>query len=521
MRLDEVSRSLARREKGGVRSADGLVLTEPVFDAVARTLATPMRRRGAIGVLSATFLAAAAWRPGTARAVTCDADEIKCTEGGREICAPVPRKCCNIPNCAAAYCREPWATCGPGYSCDDNEFMCTIWHAEGPNKLRFCSVRVDVRDSCRDTTGIAGWCCHESFLCEPTFRGCKCPSGVTCGEQCCKAGQYCETRLFGQNYCADYCGEKLNPSKRTQQCNGQCCSLTETCGIVGCVCKPGFESVGGACVPERNDPGDAPSDNAASRSLKMMRQTRSVAGGNRRWAGAQAAELPPTAAPPPAVAAALAALAAVNGQGAAAILGIRNGKRDPKFRQAVKVARVKPPTVAPGLGLDAASAAALNKYLVAQAKANALVAAMATALWRMRAARARRDAASAKRQLRAAAGFAAQASRAMNGLPALQTAAANALTQGQVAEVTVGADGVGAEIAAIKRGSYPPAVKAALAKLGVGAVDLKRLSSNLGRVPALGGGALIEPLREPSQDTQVALLLNQWSAKAKAHPIAK
>jgi hypothetical protein len=512
MSLDGVSRSLARREERAGRAADGLVLTEPLVDVLARTLTTPMRRRRAIGIVSGTLLAATALRPRRAHAATCTADEHKCTEGGREICAPNANVCCNIPNCAAAYCREPWAACGSGYACNDTPRMCTEFHYGGPNALQFCSTQVDIRDSCRDTKGIAGWCCHTSMVCSKNFRECDCPSKVTCGVQCCRSNQYCESGLFGEDHCEDYCFGKK------QRCNGICCTDQEFCGgLFGCICKLGYSAVGTECVKPRQDPGDPPSDNAASRMLKMMRQTNAASGGgSRRSTGGRAA-----AAPPPAVATALAALAAVDGQGSAAILGIRGGKRDPRFRQTVKVARVKPPAIVAGLGLDAASAAALNKYLAAQANANALIAATATAVWRMRGAQARRDAVAAKRQLRAAAGFASQASRALNKLPALRSAAAGALTAGQVAEVTVGADVVAQGIAAVKSGNFPATLKAGLANLGVGAADLKRMRSGAASVPALGGGCLIEPLQEVSQDTQLASALTQWSAKARAHPIAK
>ena len=86
--------------------------------------------------------------------------------------------------------------------------------------------------------------------------------------------------------------------------------------------------------------------------------------------------------------------------------------------------RVKPPTVSAGTGLDVQSAASLNKLLAAEARANALIAAMAKTLWRARGAHAKHDPAAAKRQLRASAMLAGQAATALKRIQALRTAAA-------------------------------------------------------------------------------------------------
>jgi hypothetical protein len=514
MSLEDVSRSLARRGESVSRTPDGLVLTEPLADVISRSLASPIRRRRAIGIVSGTLLAAAAWRPRPARAATCTGDEHKCTEGGREICAPNPNTCCNVPNCAAAYCRYPWAQCGSGSACNDTPQMCTVYHYNGPNRLKFCSKQVAINDSCRNTTGTAGWCCHTSMTCGVDIGDCVClPPGTGCGDQCCKGKQYCDTSLFGEDVCVDRCFDGR------EKCNGYCCTHSEHCLLgIGCTCNSGYSAEGTNCVKDRDDPGDPPT-NPLQRMLNMMQQTSASHGGGSstraRPRGIQPRGAAVPFAPPAGVNAAVAALAAVNAQGAAAMLSIRFGKRDPNFRSKVKVKRVTPPKLVAGNGLDVNSAAALNKLLAAQAKANSLVAAMSTALWRSRAARRRHNQAAAKRQLRAAIAFGNQAVRAFQKLQTLRDAASSALEAGQVAEVVVGADGV----AGFKATGIPADLRPALAKLGVTSADIKRLRSFAKTVPDVGGNCLIEPVRA-GQDTLITGLLSTWTTQARFHPLA-
>ncbi|HJX22302.1 MAG TPA: hypothetical protein VJ454_14995, partial [Steroidobacteraceae bacterium] len=193
---------------------------------------------------------------------------------------------------------------------------------------------------------------------------------------------------------------------------------------------------------------------------------------------------------------ALNALAAVSGQGAAAMLAIREGKPDPDFKHKVSVFRARPPTVTAGAGLDVKSAAALNKLLAAEAKANALIAAMAKSLWRARGAQANHKRADASRQLRASAMFAGQAVTALKRIPALRTAAAQALSAGAIAEVFASDDEVAAFIARVRSGGIPPSLRPALGRLGVNRADLAHLRTGvLGQtVTSASGPALIAPL---------------------------
>jgi hypothetical protein len=58
-----------------------------------------------------------------------------------------------------------------------------------------------------------------------------------------------------------------------------------------------------------------------------------------------------------------------------------------------------------------------------------------------------------------------------------------------------------------------------VAKLGVTADDLKRLRSGVGGAPRVGGGCLIDPLQPGEQS--LASALQEWSSKARVHPVAQ
>jgi len=224
--------------------------------------------------------------------------------------------------------------------------------------------------------------------------------------------------------------------------------------------------------------------------------------------------------------AALDALAAVNGQGGAALSAFRLGTRDPAYRKRVAVSRAKPPTLAAGPGLDAGSAAALNRLLAAEAKANALVAASAKALWRARTARARHDRAATRRQLRASAKFAAQAASALKRLPALRTSAVNALKAGGVAEVIANPDAVGAFLSAVRRSGLPSYLTGPLTRLGLGRADLKHVRAGVLDQTASGasGPVLIASLGDPNRARTRKTLVKEMSAyslRARRHRLAR
>ena len=146
-------------------------------------------------------------------------------------------------------------------------------------------------------------------------------------------------------------------------------------------------------MPPKEDPGDPPW-NPLRNFFNMMGAAGAAHGGG----GSRSMIGRPAQSGSAAIDSALNAIAAVEGQAAAAALAFGGGNPDRAFRRTVRVARVKAPRVVEGAGLDAASAAALNKLLAAEARAYALAAASAKALWRARAAKAKGQRAFARRQ---------------------------------------------------------------------------------------------------------------------------
>jgi hypothetical protein len=460
---------------------------EDRFDGLARTLAKPMPRRKALRMLAAGLVGAAVPGMTTGRARAA-AQSPPCSGGGTF--------CGNV---------NPLGEIGYNVGC--------CLGAEGETRTVCCP----------GIPGVVGsLCCPTGYTCGNTHAGstenCKCSSGVVCDGKCCKRGEYCQTQLLGDDFC-----EKLCPHTRSEKCNGVCCTENETCGFFGCGCKSGFVSAGaGTCVLPREDPGDPkPGPNPFRNMLNMMGLTSSAHGGSRHAGFARPAQSGSAA-----LDAALDALAAVNGQGAAAMLAIRGGKRDPAFKQKVTVARAAPPTLSAGAGLDASSAAALNRLLIAEARAHALIAAMAKALWRARAAHAKRDRPAAKRQLRASATFAGQAVTALKRVQVLRTGAANALTAGGVSEVHAFDNSVAAFVASVQARGIPASLSTPMGRLGVGGADLKRLRAGVldQSMTATVGPVLIAPLQSPERASQLKSLiseLSKFSRRARKHPIAR
>ena len=342
--------------------------------------------------------------------------------------------------------------------------------------------------------------------------------GPQCGETlCCARGEVCESNFFGtRNACVKKCDDGSDRSAREPAARE---SLV--CTSDGCACPGGTVQRGiGKCVAPKEDPGDPPW-NPIRDMLNMMGASSAAHGG-----GGSSSMMRTAQSGSPAIDSALVALAAVRGQAAAAALAFGEGKPDRAFRRAVRVARVKPPTVVEGAGLDPASAAALNKLFAAEAKAYALAAASAKALWRARAAKAKRQRAAARRQLRASSKFAGQSASALKRVSALRRAAASALTAGGVAEVDATEDQVKAFLAAVRSGAIPAPLRTGLAALGVGGKDLKRLRAGLldQTVTSGAGPALIEPLTGSASASELRKAISQlskFSKRARRHPIAR
>jgi hypothetical protein len=504
----------------------------PTFaiDTVARALASPMSRRRAIGVISGTLLAGSGLRPRSARAagLTCPPSSdptatLRCqsTVGDAALCAPADWHCCSNPVCAGA-CK-PWEKCSNGGSpqsgCDDTPALCTDPRVADGTSPKFCSVRLSSQAGiCHDDRTLTyGWCCGKGTKCGSAFGQCEC-SGTSCGNDCCGQKEYCESGFISESVCLKLCPDGSRP------CNGVCCTGLEQCTFTGCSCKAGYVSCGsGRCCLPKDDPGDPhPGWNPLRSMFNMMGESSSAHGGHS--ADSLLAGLAQTGGA--GVEGALTALAAVTGQNAAALLAIRGGTREANFKRRVTVFRAKPPTISAGAGLDVQSAAALTKLLAAEARANALIAAMATALWRSRAAHSKHDRLAARRQLRASAMFAGQAASALRRLPALRAAAARTLTAQGVVEVFASDAEVAAFIAGVRSHGIPSSLRLPLGRLGVTGAGLAHLRAGvLGQtVTSASGPVLIAPLRNPARATelrQLATELSRYSTRARRHPIAR
>jgi hypothetical protein len=392
----------------------------PLIDVMARALARPISRRRTIGLISGALLAGSAWRPKLAHAACGGSTPKTCAQGGGAVvCVPSDYVCCSTDKCAQA-CRGYQACTGK--SCSDTSKICGYPGGPYPNPSisKFCSIGAEAKNLCTNNEPEPirlGWCCRVGEICGSELGDCTCP-GKQCGETlCCAKGEVCESNFFGsRNACVKKCDDGSDP------CKGTCCKGDLVCTSDGCACPGGSVQRGiGNCVAPKEDPGDPPW-NPLRNFFNMMGASSAAHGGS----GSRSMLVRPAQSGSPAIDSALIALAAVNGQAAAAALAFGEGKPDRAFRQTVRVARVRPPRVAEGPGLDAASAAALNKMVAAEAKAYALAAASAKALWRARAAKAKGKRALAKRQLRASSKFAGQAASALKRVPALRSAAASA-----------------------------------------------------------------------------------------------
>jgi len=491
-----------------------------LIDLMARALVLPMSRRRTIGLISGALLAGSAWRPRLAHAACGGNTPKACTQsGGAVVCVPNDYVCCNTDKCAQA-CRG-YQEC-VGKSCSDTSKICGYPGGPYPNKslTKFCSMDSTASNYCTSYEPQPiklGWCCRVGEICGSKLNDCTC-RGVQCGETlCCAPGEVCEGNFFGTR---NACVKKCDDGKAL--CKGTCCKGDLVCTSDGCACPSGSVQRGiGKCVPPKEDPGDPP-----WAPLRNFFNMMGASGASHGGGGSRSMLGRPAQSGSPAIDAALVALAAVEGQAAAAALAFGEGKPDRAFRRTVRVGRVKPPTVVAGAGLDAASAAALNKLFAGEAKAYALAAASAKALWRARAAKAKGQRAFAKRQLRASSKFAGQAASALKRVPALRSAAASALTAGGVAEVIATEDQVTAFLAMVKSGALPADLRTALAGLGVGSKDLKRLRAGLldQSMTSGVGPALIEPLQDSAGANdikRVAAQLSKFSKRARRHPIAR
>ena len=221
--------------------------------------------------------------------------------------------------------------------------------------------------------------------------------------------------------------------------------------------------------------------------------------------------------------AALLALAAVNAQGVAAGSAFADRKVDRAYRRRVVAARPSAPRIASGPGLDPAAARALERLLAAEAKGFALTLAAGKALARARGATSGHDVRAARRQVLAAADFAARAARALRPVPSLRGSAAAALRATGAAEVVISPAEVLALQAEVRVSGIPPALRDRLRRLGVRGEDLAPVRAGL-LAGSPGGAALIEPLADPARTRNlkaIATELARYAKSARRAPISR
>ena len=398
-------------------------------------------------------------------------------------CGPEPGTCCE----AGQVCFEPPGAddvedlfcvpeCKPGsYHCQPDG-QCCLQDAEDCCGTGCCLE--DDETCCGE--GDDGYCCGLGYRCGSRKGECDCDSGQVCGDRCCPQGSACcfpdpdDKSLAFSNETGFYCCSPSDPPSKLDQ-------LLDALGFGG---GGGGAAAGGA-----------------------------RGGSGRRATVAAAGD-----------ASALFAIAAVQGLAKLATKSYRSRGADRAYTQRVKAAtpRLTPLVAGPGLGPAAASA--LNKLLVAEARAWSLLRAAALARARTVGAMKKRDAKAATAQAKAAASFAAQAATALKPVPGLRAAAAAALAQSGTAEVTVTAAQVSAFQAAVRTGGLPAPLKARLTQLGLSAADQKLVAKRIlaTRPENATGGVLVAPLADAQGQGAVASLstqLGQYATRAKRKPI--
>ena len=195
-------------------------MTKGFFDDLARALATPMPRRGALRTIGAALAMGAfdALRPRRADAHVGTAAPSQDCGGG---CGPVNKACC----VKIKYGLHNGGCCTP---------------------LQECCVGSN--NSTGTLANLMSWCCAKG-MCGPSGGICRkaCEPGRTvCGNTCCPPGWFCGSAPLstccknGQQVCGGVC------CSAEQECrDGKCC---EKCGNGTC-CDPSTEF----CCPDMND----------------------------------------------------------------------------------------------------------------------------------------------------------------------------------------------------------------------------------------------------------------------------
>jgi hypothetical protein len=386
--------------------------------------------------------------------------------------------------------------------------MCKTPIAAGfaANASVFCSKVIPIVDGCVDggmADATRGWCCTPDMKCGTDYLSCECIT--PCGSDCCKKGEECVSLgVLRGKQCKPPCAPGFHHD------GDECvCDTGETCGLR--CCGPGTECHGGRCI-KPPPPGKLPTflDGLTNFGDVGNQSAGSRGGGHARDAAAAAAPV-----------GALLALAAVGAQAAAAGAAFAETNVDDAYRRKVIASRPSLPSIAAGPGLDPRAASALESLLTAEAKGFSLALASASALARARGALRHHNQATARKQVRAAAGFADGAAKALRSVPALRAAAAAALVSTGAAEVMVTTSDVAALQADVRAHGMPADLRDLLRGLGVTGHDLVGAQDGLLVAPT-GGPTLIAPLADPARTRlfrSIGAELAAFSRRARRTPI--
>jgi hypothetical protein len=224
-------------------------MSEPFFDQIARTLATPMPRRRALRLVGSTLAAAALggiWTR-TARAYEfCGGNTLDPYQPGidgccvtqdaskpfnSQACEGVPNPVCCYDATGFAVCCPPDTLCAPDGSC-----MCPPGHTQCQNSAgtRGCCppgqacvfVNGDLSCECPQDKKCGSSCCGQNEVCITSTNTC-CPTGRACaGGICCAPNEICNPET-GQCVC--------DPARR---CGSTCCPPGQVCDKCTTTCVP-------------------------------------------------------------------------------------------------------------------------------------------------------------------------------------------------------------------------------------------------------------------------------------------
>ena len=551
-RIDDLARGLALRPARTSAVGDTRAETAGLpLERVARAAATPMSRRRALRVLGGALITAAAPASLSAAARAAPARAQGCTACGVEHGA----------GCVGNY------KCGQG-ALDGEPVCCTFPGYFGPLRAPFGGTCAQAGGQGNTPPGGAMCCCPAGSSCgEPAVAACTCPK--PCASACCQDDEDCvmgDRLAPDTDFCAPRCPPLLVHCQGTGTCcergaqccgtgccsGGQCCNRdgrqwccphTQTCGDSAGTCTCAFgQRCGDKCCPTgseccRNSLVLDIFNISGRRAGRVSRYSCCSPGLEKQildyiesipsvfaFGGSSASIASIGRAAAAGSADALVALAAVSHLAALAGDRLRSGRSDANYRRRVRARKPALRPIAPGPGLDAAAARALDQLVSTEARAWALVDAWAVAHARSLGAIRARNARAAVTQARASGRFAAQAAKALRPVPDLRKAAAAALEGAGTPEVTVSEREVAAFQDSVRRGGLPADTRARLTQLGLDRAEQKRVAALiLRRQPgSAAGNVLIAPLADASTlatMSRLATQLARQATRARKQPI--